>query len=355
MALYFKGNAPTLGLGVFDPDTTAIVYYLPETTGWGPTFGGLLAVPWNPQAQIYYTPLFQFAIFYNSLLEFTWCAPFTVKGRTHANGNIYTGPSRPSPSTAWSPRPARFPLPPGMATAPATIPPRHLQRQLQHQLPAPDTAHRHTNLHAIIYMPPNGEDPNSALGQQRYYNKADIVLLVSNSTVTLTLKTSACRPRQQILPPIITPPTHPTNYVQVTTNFPFLTITNTFTDQRESDTVKVTDIDVGHPEKWLATNAPSTPSSRTPPACTAITNAPNILYAADNRTYSSASLRPSGSRMARPSPPTWSTSRATTSPAGSPWRRPTRFMFGATTIVRLHLPEHHQHHRATRLRWCPTP
>ena len=36
-------------------------------------------------------PVFQFAIFYNSLLEFTWCAPMTVNGRTHANGNIYTG------------------------------------------------------------------------------------------------------------------------------------------------------------------------------------------------------------------------------------------------------------------------
>jgi hypothetical protein len=33
-------------------------------------------------------PVFQFAIFYNSLLEFTWCAPLTVNGRTHANGNI---------------------------------------------------------------------------------------------------------------------------------------------------------------------------------------------------------------------------------------------------------------------------
>jgi hypothetical protein len=30
--------------------------------------------------------VFQFAIFYNSLLEFTWCAPMTVNGRTHANG-----------------------------------------------------------------------------------------------------------------------------------------------------------------------------------------------------------------------------------------------------------------------------
>ena len=36
-------------------------------------------------------PVFQYAIFYNGLLEFTWCAPMTVNGRTHANGSIYTG------------------------------------------------------------------------------------------------------------------------------------------------------------------------------------------------------------------------------------------------------------------------
>ena len=41
-------------------------------------------------------PVFQFAIFYNSLLEFTWCAPMTVNGRTHANGNIYTGSTWPA-------------------------------------------------------------------------------------------------------------------------------------------------------------------------------------------------------------------------------------------------------------------
>jgi hypothetical protein len=38
-----------------------------------------------------YIPVFEFAVFYNSLLEFTWNATMTVNGRTHANGDIYTG------------------------------------------------------------------------------------------------------------------------------------------------------------------------------------------------------------------------------------------------------------------------
>ncbi|MGA2863894.1 MAG: leucine-rich repeat domain-containing protein [Verrucomicrobiota bacterium] len=49
--LYFNGNAPSLGLATFSGDTNATVYYLPGTTGWGPTFGGLPTVLWNAQAQ----------------------------------------------------------------------------------------------------------------------------------------------------------------------------------------------------------------------------------------------------------------------------------------------------------------
>ena len=46
--IYFKGNAPGLGSGAFGiVDRDAIIYYLPETTGWGPTFGGLHTVLWQ--------------------------------------------------------------------------------------------------------------------------------------------------------------------------------------------------------------------------------------------------------------------------------------------------------------------
>lgn len=50
--VYFSGNAPGLGSSfVFFNANKATVYYLPGTTGWGPTFGGRPAVLWNPQAQ----------------------------------------------------------------------------------------------------------------------------------------------------------------------------------------------------------------------------------------------------------------------------------------------------------------
>lgn len=47
---YFQGNTPTIGSDVFVGADNATVYYLPETTGWGPTFGDRPTVLWNPQA-----------------------------------------------------------------------------------------------------------------------------------------------------------------------------------------------------------------------------------------------------------------------------------------------------------------
>jgi len=49
--VHFKGNAPSAEYTVFPNANQAIVYFLPGTTGWGPTFGGRPAVLWNPQVQ----------------------------------------------------------------------------------------------------------------------------------------------------------------------------------------------------------------------------------------------------------------------------------------------------------------
>jgi hypothetical protein len=49
--VYFQGNAPSLGPDVF-PSAPATIYYLPGSTGWGATFGGLPTKQWNPPPQI---------------------------------------------------------------------------------------------------------------------------------------------------------------------------------------------------------------------------------------------------------------------------------------------------------------
>ncbi len=254
----------------------------------------LLVLP--AAAQTNSMPIFQFAIFYNSLLEFTWCGPLTVNGPTYANGNIYTGNAYPVTfnnlvsttgtisSPAWD----------GHTSNQYTYPALYNAGCSTNWSPLflPFIT---TNFHEIINLPPAGEDPNSPLGQQRYFNKAEIVLLVSNATVSVMLKNSPTDP----VPTSVTAnyyPTNasPTNYVQITTNFPWLTLTNTFTDQRESKLVMATDIDVSVLDSWLVTNAAvnakfSSWVSRYGNVY-ATSSVPNIMYAADNRTYTNGQL-----------------------------------------------------------------
>jgi len=47
--VYFRGDTPTLGgVDVFEDSDNATVYYIPETVGWGPTFGGRPTAEWPP-------------------------------------------------------------------------------------------------------------------------------------------------------------------------------------------------------------------------------------------------------------------------------------------------------------------
>jgi hypothetical protein len=243
--------------------------------------------------QLYGIPVFQFAIFYNGLLEFTWCAPFTVNGRTHSNTNIYTGSSAnlifntTVTSSGTISQPAWFGKTPGQYTGAVNYNgnPGYSTNVQTLTLPI-GTNNSPSAIAEIINQPPAGEDPNSAIGQQRYFNKAEVVLLVSNSTVTATLKTSAADP----VPISLLAPYNSTNYLAVATNFPFLTLTNSFTDQRENKTVVATDIDVSKLKTWLLTNGLMNLKFPNVAGLYTAGTYPNILYVADNRTASSTTL-----------------------------------------------------------------
>lgn len=53
VGVFFKGNAPALlGEGnLFYYSSNVTVYYVPGTTGWGPTYAGRPTMLWNPQVQ----------------------------------------------------------------------------------------------------------------------------------------------------------------------------------------------------------------------------------------------------------------------------------------------------------------
>jgi hypothetical protein len=59
--VYFQGNAPSIGSGVFEGDNYATVYYLPGTTGWDYKLDGCWTDLWflpNPVILAEHSPLF---------------------------------------------------------------------------------------------------------------------------------------------------------------------------------------------------------------------------------------------------------------------------------------------------------
>ncbi|HYG35467.1 MAG TPA: hypothetical protein VEC99_11815 [Clostridia bacterium] len=246
-------------------------------------------------------PVFQFAIFYNGLLEFTWAAPMTVNGRTHANSHIFVG-------SAWDLIFNSTVTAAGMVTK--TNWDGHTMGQYTGQIRYNGSPGYSTNcqilelpigtnntaaaVREIIQMPPGarpngpptGEDVDSAMGSQRYYNKAKIVLVVSNNTVTTTLKTQS----EDTAPTVITANYSSTDFSQVVSNFPFLTLTNKFTDQREGKQVLPTELDISKLNRWLTTNSQVNAKF---PNSGGVYNAgvyPNILYVADNRAVAANQL-----------------------------------------------------------------
>ena len=226
-----------------------------------------------------YVPLFSFAIFYNDQLEFTWAATMVVNGPVHANGPIYIGDSASSSLTFNSP-----------VTTSVTIAKKALGGYVVTNMVGPITyvgdppyvtntsplyiSIGINTLHALIEIPPGIEDPLSDIGQRRFFDQAGMILLVSNTTVSATLKAS---PTDNYPSNLVTD----TSTANISRYFPFLSITNTFFDQRENKTVYATQIDMRNLKSWVLTNTwfltkkPSSP----------------ILYVADRRTVTATQMR----------------------------------------------------------------
>ena len=128
----------------------------------------------------------------------------------------------------------------------------------------------------LVNIPPTGEDPTSPIGLQRYYNKPGVALLISNLTVTAYVRNSITD-----APISLTITNYGSNNLALSLNFPFLSVTNTFIDQRElGKTVRATQIDVGAYGTWLTT---STLVLNKFPLLSS-TAYPSVLYVVDNRT-----------------------------------------------------------------------
>lgn len=240
-------------------------------------------------------PITTYAIFYNGELEFSDCATMTVAGRTHSNSDICTGTPASltfngpvtTSSVIWSPERGGITYSPVNENTTYNAGKTTNVTSVELSIPM-------TNTHAIINIPPSTELPTSILGQEREYNLAQVVIVVTNSSSTTNVSVMFQISRNGNIPGAdsvkayydITNAT-PTNLVSLVglTNIqlPFLTLTNTMYDQRQGQQVVLSQIDVGIYAKWVTTNLQLTDYITPPPNGE---NYPTILYIADERNVS---------------------------------------------------------------------
>jgi hypothetical protein len=233
-------------------------------------------------------PITTYAIFYNGELEFSDCATMTIAGRTHSNSDICTGAGSgatctfngpvTTSSVIWSPNRGGLSYSLNQGTT--------YNGGKTTNLPTVQISIPMTNTHAIIDIPPAGELPTSIIGQEREYNLAQVVLVITNSATTtnvaMTLQLSyngnvpGNDPTKTYL--LVTNTSDTNLWTNAVIQLPFLSLTNTFYDQRQGQTDVVAQIDVGRYASWVTTNAvllgKINPLNQ---------SYPTILYVADER------------------------------------------------------------------------
>jgi len=195
-------------------------------------------------------PVFQWAIFYNLILEFTPQPPMVIYGPVHCNTNIYMNPqgtldfmndvtsSGTIVANAISIGPLSIPL-----GGTVTYHGRHDSGVSVLTLPT-GTNNSPAVVHQMVEYPPAAENYLSTIGQLRYYNQADLIVLVSNNTVVVesgrwnNFATSL-----------------------MTNEVSFLVSTNTsFYNKREGKTIRPINLDIANLVAWNATNTAVRPS-----------------------------------------------------------------------------------------------
>jgi hypothetical protein len=223
------------------------------------------------QVQISLIPLFQFAMFYNLDYECTALPLMTVNGPVHCNGDMYLTPHTGltfNTNVTCSKKILRTAKPGNdvFGKGPVTFKGASDGGVSTLTLPI-GTNNSIAAVREVIEIPPPGEDPLSAMGLQRYYNKAHMIVLVSNNTIKVTSG------RYQ------------DNFNTTVLLQDFITTNKTFYNLREKKTIRCTDIDIGKFITWKAglNNTIGHPLPILGPPPQDIT----VIYVADFRTTNS--------------------------------------------------------------------
>jgi hypothetical protein len=235
---YIVLNSSFAGLHGY-ASTYTVVSNARQIDAYQDVVGGVLQ-----QVQLARIPIFQFAMYTTGDMEISCGQPFVITGRVHSNAHLYVEPD--NVMTFQSGVTAvmdilfqRSPLDSRGSPSGSVI------YQVPKESPVPamtlpiGTTNTPTAVREIIEPPPPFEDPNSPVGRERYYNLADLVLVITSTGIAGTsgsfnsFGTSI-----------------PTNELNM-----FVSTTNSFWDARESKTVQAIDINVAALTAWSATNS----------------------------------------------------------------------------------------------------
>lgn len=150
---------------------------------------GNLTTALRQELQLASIPLFGFGIFYAMDLEVCPSQPMGLTGRVHSNGRIYAYPNRDTVdfyghvTASHDVLMAPHPEDPTVRTQGRVNYRAERDSGVTSLWPPFGQPPTPALMRSMIDIPPVGESRTSALGLQRYFNKADLILLISNNTV----------------------------------------------------------------------------------------------------------------------------------------------------------------------------
>jgi len=189
-------------------------------------------------------PVFQFAIFYSMDLEINPGPVMQITGKVHSNANIYTSPGSgleylDAVTAVGQIYNYRAPNDPNTASG---VAPQYdsIHKGGQSSLTLPvGTNNNPSEVRKIIEVPPVGENANSDLGRERYYNKADLLVITTGTNVLVRGGNWA----GFVILPSDLPGTNG--------GYSFIKTNPTFQDTRENKPTLTTEIDVGAFRAWM--------------------------------------------------------------------------------------------------------
>ncbi|MBC8003016.1 MAG: hypothetical protein H7X97_10560 [Opitutaceae bacterium] len=221
-------------------------------------------------------PIFQFAIFYTLDLEINPSPAMVVSGKVHSNQGIYAAPVtslnfKDSVTAAAQINFNRHTNDPQYGSS-KVIPQFTLKTNYQGSsgvdaltLPI-GTNSSPDSVREVINPPPVGEDPYSAMGRQRYYNKSDLIVVVTATNVIVRKGNWG-------------------GFAAITTNsgtgtgYTFIKTNASFYNGRELKTIKPVEIDVAALNTWISGSNPANSS-----AVSMLGHNLNSIYVNDLRT-----------------------------------------------------------------------